>query len=388
MQRALTGVFYRFARKFERERKAPRGNMVRFGRIKYAPLSQLALFFKRAMTLATSRRVRKEDLEVSETSGGGSGRGTKQKRGVKTVSDAPPVLQAGKQMTKDLPIPDAKSFPRVFYSPFRAKIGNVGTTALDKLYSSILAKRSQGTDDESQDDMFDAYYFGDIYDEEESARTTEKGVDVNVDEKFENMVGYLLGNGELIKRHKKKPCSFRYACNSFGNRVPERCSESEFNRNHKFDRHWLDFMDCLHDSLPYIAANDISYVEGEWYSRQLQYRVHTHPHPRMEENLYGKFMTSTRARKTPGVRRLGGKFVKCVPEDIETYLTPRALAHWFLDKGSMQVGTDYNSGESFECYTILLDNFTAVDDLQRLQKALNSRYEMNVVLSHEEVAKR
>ena len=379
------GIFYRYTSPSEKDKRLE-ANIYDWDELDMVPIAQLDVFLKRATTLATSRRVRKEELEELEEGGASNekgGRGGAKKRAAAAAAaaaDGGAVLQAGKQMTKDPPIPDAKAFPRVFYSPFRAKIGNVGTTAMDKLFHSIVAQRGGGGGGAA----FDSHgFFGDIFDEDEAARTAEKGVDLGMDEKFENLVGYLLGNGELIKRHKKKPCSFKYACNSFGTRVPERCSQNEFNRNHKFDRHWLDFMDVLHDSLPYVAANDISYVEGEWYSRQLQYRVHTHPHPRMDE-LYGKFMTATRARKTAGVRRLGGKFVKCVPEDIEAYLTPRALAHWFLDKGSMQVSTDHASGDAFECYTLLLDNFTAVDDLQRLQRGLNDRYGMNVVLSHEE----
>jgi hypothetical protein len=53
-----------------------------------------------------------------------------------------------RSMTKDPHIPNAKAYQKAFYSPFRAKIGNVfGSNATDNLLTSIVAERKeQGLD--------------------------------------------------------------------------------------------------------------------------------------------------------------------------------------------------------------------------------------------------
>lgn len=66
--------------------------------------------------------------------------------------------------------------------------------------------------------------------------------------------------------------------------------------------------------------------------------------------------------------------IKVVPINIELFLTPRALAFFYMDDGSLKW-----KGHS-KAIRLCTDNFT-LDDVKRLQKVLNDKYNIKSTLS-------
>lgn len=351
------GVFYRYTKTppgTRRKRAVETGgeSVFSWDELSLRPLADVDIFLKQATTRATASTV----VELGETRAKG-----------RTMEMEETTLEPGKKMVPTMYAPDATSQLLAFRSTYRSKItqlaANVAAESL--LPPRKLIELQKGT-------VLQPHGKYDLLSSDPPSP-----VDA---EKLENLTGFLLGNGQLLTRGKGKKCWFQYVCSSVGQRIPERCAGNSFNRNHKFDRHWLEFMDMLGKSLPYVAATDIAYTEGEWYSRKIQYRVHTAIHPELSI-LYGKFMKPVPNRGS--LKRGSKRIVKRIPDDIDKLLTPRVLAHWFLDKGDMRTVRDHEQGQSFDCYSFLLDNFIDVQDLERLQNALNVRYGMNAKLSHE-----
>jgi len=67
------------------------------------------------------------------------------------------------------------------------------------------------------------------------------------------------------------------------------------------------------------------------------------------------------------------KFKKIVPLNIEKYLTPRAIAYWYMDDGSLKWKGKSNA------MRICSDGFS-LDDVMRLKKVINDKYNINMQL--------
>lgn len=69
-----------------------------------------------------------------------------------------------------------------------------------------------------------------------------------------------------------------------------------------------------------------------------------------------------------------GKYVKDVPKNIEKFLTPRALAYFYMDDGALKWKGKSNG------MRICTDNFS-LTGVQRIQKALKNLYNVDTTLS-------
>lgn len=75
---------------------------------------------------------------------------------------------------------------------------------------------------------------------------------------------------------------------------------------------------------------------------------------------------------------LTGRFVKQVPVKIEKFLTPRAIAYWYMDDGSLKWLGKSNA------MRLCTENFTLVD-VNRLRKVLYVRYSIETQLVKKEL---
>ena len=147
-------------------------------------------------------------------------------------------------------------------------------------------------------------------------------------EKHENLIGYLLGSGQLVKYHPSQHPYFKLTSNAYGIKIAERygLNINRFNRGKKFQTHWLEVMDTMAYSVPNLFLTDISTQVGDFYSRKLSYRIYTE-----QDEMLGPLFRDFMRRERNG--RGKTTYRKRIPDNIEKYLTPRAIAHWYLDKG-------------------------------------------------------
>ena len=78
--------------------------------------------------------------------------------------------------------------------------------------------------------------------------------------------------------------------------------------------------------MPNLFLTDISTQVGDFYSRKLSYRIYTE-----QDEMHGPLFRDFMRRERNG--RGKTTYRKRIPDNIEKYLTPRAIAHWYLDKG-------------------------------------------------------
>jgi hypothetical protein len=67
------------------------------------------------------------------------------------------------------------------------------------------------------------------------------------------------------------------------------------------------------------------------------------------------------------------RFIKIVPLNIEKYLTPRVLAYWYMDDGSLKWKGKSNA------MRICSEGFS-LDDVMRLKRVINDKYNINMQL--------
>lgn len=110
---------------------------------------------------------------------------------------------------------------------------------------------------------------------------------------------------------------------------------------------------------PFVATPPKQNKEGVWYFNTLQYPMFRF----YAQQFYGK----------NGIKR--------VPRLIHRWLTPRAVAYWFMDDGSAK---DRNTSTGVRFCT---DGFTH-QDTKRLAKALSRVYNINTTTSRQRTSLR
>ena len=208
-------------------------------------------------------------------------------------------------------------------------------------------------------------------------------------EKHENLIGYLLGSGQLVKYHPSQHPYFKLTSNAYGIKIAERfgLNINRFNRGKKFQTHWLEVMDTMTYSVPNVFLTDISTQVGEFYSRKLSYRIYTEQ-DEMLAPLFRDFMRRERSGRGKT------KYRKRIPDNIEKYLTPRVIAHWYLDKGDflhvddpsrrralMNNGVPRSGGMNLDneddspaLLCLRVDNWKDTEDIALLQRGLKNKF--------------
>lgn len=77
------------------------------------------------------------------------------------------------------------------------------------------------------------------------------------------------------------------------------------------------------------------------------------------------------------------RWVKDVPQDIETYLSPRAIAYWFMDDGTLnKKWRDYKTRMPAYYFDSLIfcTNSFSLAGVMRLQKVFKQLYDLNVTI--------
>lgn len=97
------------------------------------------------------------------------------------------------------------------------------------------------------------------------------------------------------------------------------------------------------------------------YSRY-SFNTLTHPSLRFFANMFYKFDVKTQ------------RWMKIIPRKIELFLTPRALAFFYMDDGSLK-WKDHSKATR-----LCTDNF-AFEDIKRFQRVLMSKYKIRTRLS-------
>jgi len=65
------------------------------------------------------------------------------------------------------------------------------------------------------------------------------------------------------------------------------------------------------------------------------------------------------------------KWVKIVPRNLAKYLTPKAIAYWYMDNGSLKWKGKSNAMR-------ICTNSFSLDDVMRLKKIMNNKYNINM----------
>jgi hypothetical protein len=136
-------------------------------------------------------------------------------------------------------------------------------------------------------------------------------------------------------------------------------------------------MDIITSNLPHLYLTDVSYKEGDFFSRKLSYRIYSQQNEKFEP-LFRDFMRQSH--------------VKQIPDNIEQYLTPRAVAYWYLNKGDfLRVVDDSSSPSSIirrnymddnsdgttALLSLRVDNWKRVEDVELLQRALKNKFNID-----------
>jgi len=100
---------------------------------------------------------------------------------------------------------------------------------------------------------------------------------------------------------------------------------------------------------------------NKWYYRY-SFNTLTNPSLRFFANMFYTFDNETQ------------RWVKMIPRKIELFLTPRALAYFYMDDGSLKWKNHSTSTR------LCTDNFT-YEDVKRLQKVLLCKYAIHTTLS-------
>lgn len=152
------------------------------------------------------------------------------------------------------------------------------------------------------------------------------------------LVGTLLGDASLGTETKGR--TWRY-------RVLHKAEHEQY-INHKYSL-LKDY--CLSEPKP----NDVYNKRTKNVYRRLYFNTRVHPSFRFFGNMFYTYDPKT------------GQMVKDVPLEIEKFLTPAAVAYWYMDDGSLK-----QKGKS-NAMRICTESFS-IHGVLRLERALNNLY--------------
>ena len=120
-------------------------------------------------------------------------------------------------------------------------------------------------------------------------------------EKHENLIGYLLGSGQLVKYHPSQHPYFKLTSNAYGIKIAERygLNINRFNRGKKFQTHWLVWTLC--NSVPNLFLTDISTQVGS-FTAKIGYRIYTDK-TKCSRHCSATYAEGVEGRGKPGTAR-------------------------------------------------------------------------------------